>query len=145
MADESTWSAEPGRLGAELEDALTHAEHALEGLDRAESRMQTVRLIGLALIVLLAAATVVTWAFAPGNVAAGVLLAGLAGMSAVLVARDYAQTKSTRERERRAVVQLSRLARDLLPVVVEQEAWSELRHVTTRARIARFPISERSR
>ncbi|MBM7775933.1 hypothetical protein JOD54_006137 [Actinokineospora baliensis] len=135
MADES------GRVGDELEDALVHAERALDALDRVTSRMQVVRLTIVGVFAI--TATVAVLNVREPFVGILVAMIGIGAIAALVM--EHGRWRSTRDRELRTVVQLSRIVRDLLPVVVEQERWSELRIVTTRARIARFPISERSR
>ncbi|MER5268280.1 hypothetical protein ABTZ99_39930 [Actinosynnema sp. NPDC002837] len=135
-----------GALGVELEHALVHAETLLAAVDQATWRLNVLR--AWQLVFLLAGAAVTGGLVDAGGLAAAVAAVSVAAASGGGVGVLFLATtrmRGTRDRDAMVMVSLSRTARDLLPVVAQDEQWSELRLATTRARIARFPISERSR
>src|SRR5262249_22289759 len=136
-------------LGRELERTLVHAERVLEAVDRADWRYRVLRVlqfvsftVGLSAMVVL---TVTRGDFQRSWVTISGFI-GLVGVGIVVaLERAVATVARQRERDLAVMVQMSRTVRDLLPAVAEDENWTELRHAMTRARISRFPISERSR
>lgn len=133
----------------DLETAMDHAERMLDSFDRTNRELRTLQVVRLATIAgaLLAAAIAVA-ATATGPAAA----IGLAALS-LIVAAGFAlwlrtpinAVRRQRQRDLSGLVDLSRVVRDLLPVVAKSGHWSELKHLTMRARVARFPISEETR
>lgn len=136
------------RPGVDFAAALEHAERMLESFDRAAREMRALRAVQVAVVVaaLLVAALV---AASSDAVAARIGLALVPVVVAVLAVSSLEAlvnvARRQRERDLSGLVQISRVARDLLSVVAKTEEWSELTHLTMRARIARFPISEDTR
>jgi hypothetical protein len=133
-------------LGVELEHALVHAETLLAAVDQATWRLNVLR--AWQLVFLLAGSAVAGALVQAGgmvaiSVAAFVMVSSAGGVGVLFLATP--RMIRARDRDIAVMVSLSRTARDLLPAVAQDEQWSELRLATTRARIARFPISERSR
>jgi hypothetical protein len=141
----------PRRLGRELEETLVHAERVLEAVDRADWRYRVLRVlqvvslaVGLLGVGLLVVIVTQGYYFQTLWVAFSVLLAAVAG-AVLTLQRTVVAVARQRDRDLAVMVQMSRTVRELLPAVAEDENWTELRHAMTRARISRFPISERSR
>lgn len=136
----------PRRLSRELEKTLVHAERVLEAVDRADWRYRVLRVLQFVSLAvgLLGVALIVTQGYLQPLLAASPVLLAVA-ISVLALQRTVATVARQRERDLAVMVQLSRTVRDLLPAVAEDENWTELRHAMTRARISRFPISERSR
>jgi hypothetical protein len=138
----------------DLEIALEHAERMLTSFDRATRELRTLRVIrNCAFTAALLVASVV-FAIATGAPATvlsiaefviAIVLVAMAISTFPLLQQVIKSVHRQQERDLSGLVQLSRVVRDLLPVVAKNEDWSELRQLTVRARIGRFPISEESR
>ncbi|MFC0542440.1 hypothetical protein [Kutzneria chonburiensis] len=143
--DKESWDA--AQPETDLEAALEHAEQMLASYDRAarELRYLYVARNGILVASPLVIAVIVLSSqdFATGLVLVLGFMAGLLGLAALLHEPIVAAHRR-RERDLSGLVPIARVVRDTLPVVAKAEHWGELRHLTMRARIARFPISEKS-
>lgn len=148
MLSHDSASRDAARPEEDLETALEHAERMLASHDRAAREVRYLYLarngILVAWLLVLAVIGLASRDFVTGLVLGlgfSVLLLALAALlHGPIVAADR-----QRERDLSGLVQISRVVRDTLPVVARTERWGELKHLTMRARIARFPISEQSR
>lgn len=140
--DDESWSAE------DLESALEQAERVLDSFDRITRELRTLQLVRTGALLAGLLAGIVSFAATHLPVAVAILLfvvstiAGLAASFLLGPTATWAQLQ--RDRDLSSLVEISRVVRDVLPVVAKQEEWSELKRLTLRARIARFPISERT-
>jgi hypothetical protein len=123
----------------------------LESFDRLTRELRTLYMVRLgiasaALLVALLVAAITTAPQSDGLVVGAIwltvvpLLIASAAMQFVQVSIKSARRQ--RERDLTGLVQISKVVRDLIPVVARTERWGELKHLTVRARIARFPISK---
>lgn len=140
----------PGRrLSGDLEAALDHAEKMLDAFDRASWRVQVLLAARVTVVVLVGVASGFVFLNVTAPTQVRVAVIGMLAAFVVLVGFGFRTAihavRRQRERDLSALVQVSRVVRDLLPVVAKQEQWSELKLLTARARIARFPISEGTR
>ena len=126
----------------------------LTSFDRATRELRTLRVIrncAFTATLLVASVVFAIATGAPGTVLAtvefaiAITLVALAISTFPVLQQVIKSVRHQQERDLSGLVQLSRVVRDLLPVVAKNEVWSELRQLTMRARIGRFPISEESR
>lgn len=126
----------------------------LASFDRATRELRTLRVIrncAFTATLLVASVVFAIATGAPGTVLAtvefaiAITLVALAISTFPVLQQVIKSVRHQQERDLSGLVQLSRVVRDLLPVVAKNEVWSELRQLTMRARIGRFPISEESR
>lgn len=136
-----------GELGAELEHALVHAEAILLAVDQATWRLSALRAALIVNTVGGFAAAGGILAVGTGNIArmAASLIAATTIASLAMLSLTLMRMARARIRDISVMVALSRTVRDIFPAVSQDEKWSELRLATTRARMARFPISGKSR
>jgi len=147
--NDEPWSGSD--VESDLETALKHAEEMLGSFDRVNRELRMLHMVQLGVataILLVSLLTVgIMTASQPDGFSAGTLwfiIIPLLIASTVIQLAQVSMNSARRQRERdlTGLVQISRVVRDLLPVVARTERWSELKHLTIRARIARFPISE---
>jgi hypothetical protein len=137
------------RSEEDLEEALAHAERMLASYDQAGLEFRMVQLAQAGTIVAGVLVAVAIAAFGLHVSSGQALVLALAvvplAVAAGVAARCQQLLRAVQTQRRRdlfGLVELSRLVRELLPDVADTHRWSDVRHLTMRARLARFPISE---
>jgi len=144
-----------GTLGDDLERSVAYAEQLMISINRARSRLRTFRLVQVALFFVgatMAVTLALSVSLSPAGSAGSELqpftiylpiMAGIVGVAGGLtffvgpLRRQY-------ESDLMTTIEITRAVREVLPAVAKRENWTEIRHGTMRARLSRFPISDRS-
>jgi hypothetical protein len=126
----------PRMTRADFDRALDQAERLLATTDRTRTWLTTVRLGTAGVVVVLIAALDPTH----GSAIRLVLLILLAAAIATGLAAVEIRTRARLRRDEIPMIDMVDMARELLPILADEEDWSHADVRLAQARISRFPI-----
>ncbi|MGH3392462.1 MAG: hypothetical protein ACRDOO_26640 [Actinomadura sp.] len=136
MADERERLG-PRMTREDFDRALEHAERLLATTDRTRTWLTTVRLAAGGIVAVLAAALDPT----DGSAGRLVLLVVLAAVIAAGLIAVEIWVRARLRRDEIPMVDMVDMARELLPILADEENWSHADVRLAQARISRFPIA----